>query len=534
MTLLRRRLGAWAGALALGLVLAACDRAPEGGTANAPATTPAGQAFTVLAGSELKDVAPALEAAARTAGVPLQLSYAGTLDMVERINAGERFDAILPPNGAYPALALADKPVAREKLFYSRVALGVKAEALRNLGWAQNAPSWSDIARAAAQGKLRYAMTNPASSNTGMSALFAVASAVAGKTEDLDAKEVDAKVLKDFLSGQKLTAGSSGWLAEAFERDPGAVDALINYEAVILRLNDKLPAADRLTLVYPKDGVITADYPLMLLNAERRADYDKLVAQFKAAAFQGQPLQQAQLRPSIPDATLSAALPTAPVVELSFPNRLEVIDAVLSAYQSDLRRPATSIFVLDVSGSMRGPRLAQMQEALKVLSGAEATAASQRYAAFQARERVELIQFSDRVSAPVHVQFAANDLQAGRTQVASYADGLNADGGTAIYDALTQAQRLAREELRANPDRFVSIVLLTDGENNNGRDYARFEREQTRARHDGAPLVRVFPIIFGEARSSEMEALAQLTGGRAFDARKAALPVVFKEIRGYQ
>src|SRR5256885_16971737 len=78
--------------------------------------------------------------------------------------------------------------------------------------------------------------------------------------------------------------------------------------------------------------------------------------------------------PICPEAQASPALPTAPVVELSFPNRLEVIDAVLSAYQSDLRRPATSIFVLDVSGSMKGARLAQMKEALKLLSGAEASA----------------------------------------------------------------------------------------------------------------------------------------------------------------
>ncbi|MGD9774764.1 substrate-binding domain-containing protein [Diaphorobacter sp.] len=531
-------------AMLLGLALAGCDRTPVPASAPTastsapaqpkPAEAPADGAFTVLAGSELKDVAPALEQAAQAAGVPIKLSYSGTLDMVERINAGETYDAILPPNGAYPSLALTAKPVAREKLFYSRVALGVKGETLRRLGWDKAAPTWSDIARAAAQGQLRYAMTNPASSNTGMSALFAVASAVAGKTEDLQAGEVDAKVLKDFLSGQKVTAGSSGWLAEAFERNPGAVDALVNYEAVILRLNEKLPAAHRLTLVYPRDGVISADYPLLLLNAARRADYDKLVAQFKAPAFQGQPLQQAQLRPSSQEVQVSTALPAAPVVELSFPNRLEVIDAVLSSYQSELRRPASSIFVLDVSGSMHGGRLAQMREALKILSGAQTTAASLRYAAFQAREHVTLIHFSDRVSPPTHVQLTASDVQAGRAQISAYADSLEANGGTSIYEALTLAQQQARTELRADPERFVSIVLLTDGANNAGRDHQQFVRELEAETKAGTPLVRVFPIIFGEAQPSEMEALALLTGGRAFDARKAPLPVVFKEIRGYQ
>src|SRR5256885_11356851 len=33
---------------------------------------------------------------------------------------------------------------------------------------------------------------------------------------------------------------------------------------------------------------------------------------------------------------------------------------------------------------------------------------------------------------------------------------------SAIYDALTLAQQQARQELRADPERFVSIVLLTD------------------------------------------------------------------------
>lgn len=522
--------------LGLGLALAGCGKSSEPAAAQ-PAAKAGEVAFTVLAGSELQAVAPALEQAAKEAGVPLRLSYAGTLDMVERINAGERFDAILPPNGAYPALALADRPLAREKLFYSRVALGVKVPVLQKLGWDKAAPTWADIARAAAQGRLRYGMTNPASSNTGMSALFAVASAVAGKTEDLQAREVDARVLKDFLSGQKLTAGSSGWLAEAFEREPAAVDALVNYEAVILRLNERLPAADRLALVYPRDGVISADYPLMLLNAGKRDGYDRLVARLKAPGFQEQPLRQARLRPSIPEAQASAQLPATPVVELSFPNRLEVIDAVLSAYQGELRRPATSIFVLDVSGSMKGQRLVQMKEALKLLSGAEASAASQRYAAFQARERVWLIPFSGQVGQPVRVQLEPGDLQAGRAQVLDYADSLLADGGTAIYDALTLAQQQARQELRADPERFVSIVLLTDGANTAGRDWAAFEREQRMARAGGAPLARVFPIIFGEAQPGEMQDLARLTGGRAFDARstgKGGLARVFKEIRGYQ
>lgn len=517
----------WAAAGLAALLLAGCGRKDE--PAPGAAATPAPAAFTILAGSELKDLEPAITAAARGAGVEVQMSYAGTLDAVERINAGERFDALLPPNGAYPALALDTKPLARDKLFYSRIALGVKAAKLRQLGWDARAPNWAEIAQAAATGKLRYAMTSASGSNTGMSALFAVASASAGKSEDLAVADVKPELIKAFLSGQKLTAGSSGWLAEAFVKAPAELDAMVNYEAVILRANERLQPADRLTLVYPRDGMISADYPLMLLQAARRDDYAKLVAALKAPAFQGEALAAAFLRPANPEVKPAAALPQGAVAELAFPNRLDVIDAVLGSYQAQWRKPSTSIFVLDISGSMRSDgRIDAMREALKVLAGAGENSATARYAAFQQRERVVLIPFDDKVEPPQRIAFDG-DLEAARRQVLASADTLAPRGGTGIFSALDVAQQLAAEERKADADRFVSIVLLTDGENNKGLRFDDF-----RAKYEGRVAAPVFPIVFGEANQSQMQALAALTGGREFDGRKARLAQVFREIRGYQ
>jgi Ca-activated chloride channel family protein len=515
--------GATLAALALSLALVAC------GKREAPPPAQPQASFTILAGSELKDLETAIVSAARAAGVEVTLSYAGTLDIVERINAGERFDAILPPNGAYPALALQTQPLARDKLFYSRIALGVKPAKAAELGWNARAPGWAEIAKAAGTGQLRYGMTNATSSNTGMSALFAVASALAGKTEDLAAQDVDEKTLKAFLSGQKLTAGSSGWLAEAYIQDPKAIDAMVNYEAVILRSNEKLAPADKLTLIYPRDGMISADYPLMLLNGDKREAYTKLVTTLKAAPFQRDALSAAFLRPANAEVAAAAALPSAAVAELGFPNRLEVIDAVLGAYQAQWRKPATSIFVLDLSGSMKGRRLSSMRDALKLLSGADAATASARYAAFQSRERVVLITFAHEVSAPVWVRFEANQIDAARAELRRRADALVADGGTAIYSALAAAEDVAREELAREPDRFVSIVLLTDGESNAGLKVDEF-----RARYAAGLPARIFPILFGEGNVAEMQQIAQLSGGREFDGRKLQLGQVFKEIRGYQ
>ena len=95
-----------------------------------------------------------------------------------------------------------------------------------------------------------------------------------------------------------------------------------------------------------------------------------------------------------------------------------------------------------------------------------------------------------------------------RQRLLSHADGLQANGGTAIYAALQRAQALARDELQREPGRYISIVLLSDGENTSGPGFAQFRQGQA-----SGTAVRVFPVIFGEAPSDEMVELANLTGG---------------------
>src|SRR5262249_31767924 len=159
---------------------------------------------------------------------------------------------------------------------------------------------------------------------------------------------------------------------------------------VLLRLNEQSDLHEPLSVIYPRDGVISADYPLMLLNEAKRPAYEKLVSALRSDAFQAGPVARMYLRPSDPNVARAPKLSNDSVAELTFPKRLEVIDAVLAAYQSELRRPATSIYLLDVSGSMRGKRIQQVKRALEVLTGAEANSVSARFVRFQKRERVIL------------------------------------------------------------------------------------------------------------------------------------------------
>ena len=334
--------------------------------------------------------------------------------------------------------------------------------------------------------------------------------------------------------GQKLTAGSSGWLADSYLQEQDRLDGLVNYEAVILRLDERPELHEPLVLIYPQDGVISADYPLMLLDEAKRDAYTKLVTALKSDAFQTNALSRAYLRPANPGATRSPKLPNDAVAELTFPNRLEVIDAVLLAYQADLRRPSTSIYLLDVSGSMDGERIGQLRKALEVLTGAESNSVTARFVRFQNREKVVLIKFASEPGEPEEITFDDPKAQ-GETyaRLREYAANLQARGGTAIYSSLERAYQIAKTEHERDPNRFISVVLLTDGQNRQGTPFRDFRRELVDAQRAGE-MVRTFPIVFGEASSGELEEVAKLTGGRAFEGRDTNLAAVFKEIRGYQ
>lgn len=74
---------------------------------------------------------------------------------------------------------------------------------------------------------------------------------------------------------------------------------------------------------------------------------------------------------------------------------------------------------------------------------------------------------------------------------------------------------------------------MTDGQNTDGISLDEFGRWY-RAQDEALRSIRVFPIIFADASPQEMNALAEMTGGKAFESKSKPLAAVFKEIRGYQ
>ena len=511
--------------------LGGCGGAGSNGAA--PAAT-----LDVIAGSELKDVEPILADAERATGVRVVMTYVGTIAGIDRLAGGEHHDAAWFAQDKYLSLSSAGSSVkSRSRIMLSPVIIGVKHSVAQRLGWdAGHKVGWRDVQSAVAGGRFRYAMTNPSTSNSGFSAVLSVSTALAGTGDALRPSEVNRPAIAAFYRGQKIVSGSSGWLSDAFLAAQDRVDGIITYEASILALDANPNLRERLDRVYPSDGIVTADYPLDLLDQSKQDAYDKLVAYLKSTDVQKRIAQTTYRRPV--DASAATTQYPAVVNETAFPASAGAVQQLLLRFLNQDRVPAHSFYVLDKTGSMTNEdgtgesRIRRVQDALGVLTGSD-TSLTGRFARFEDRERVTIITFSETPEIDETFTMTRPDDPAVYGKVKQLAGSLQAGGNTAIYSALEAALAEAVRDQPGDAGRYASIVLMTDGENNRGDSYDQFARKWQQLPAYGR-AIHIFPIFIGEASPAELQRIADLTGGRAFDARKESLAEIFKEIRGYQ
>jgi Ca-activated chloride channel family protein len=530
-------------ALASVLPLAACYGSPPP-AAHGRGTAGAQFTLRVLASSELTDMRPILAQAARATGVTVALTPVTTLAGTRTVTSGQaagRYDATWFATDRY--LAMTPGGLARldgsNPIMSSPVILGVRASAAHRLGWGRKPVTWAGIAAAAAAGRFSFGMSDPASSNSALSALVGVATAIAGNGAALQAAEVTqaSPRLREFFGGQSLKASSPAALVSDYlhaqdgDAQGSPIDGLIDYESTLASLNASGKLREPLTLIYPSDGVVTADYTLSLLASAPLAAknaYDRLVSYLLTPAIQRQLMQQTRRRAAIPQVRPDPGLARHLMFELPFPATPDVIGDLISSYYGTLRRPARTVYAIDISQSMAGAPLAELKTALAQLTGATTSAA-----AFQPREQVTFQPFSTAPYPPMTFDVPARNPQPVRSLISDFIASQAAGGSTAIYDALVAAYQVITRQAATDPNRITTIVLLTNGHNTTGRDLAAF----TRFYHSLPPAIAsvpVFPILLGNADAIQMQQLATLTSGQTFNARRLPLNTILALIRENQ
>lgn len=488
----------------------------------------------ILAGTELRDVlgnSDFTEKLRRATGVRLVPTYTGSLQGIQKAldtlrapTADGSFDLSWFSTPTYLQLVTEQTgsprlpPQKFEPIMKSPVVVGVRKNATILPQLSTGAPvTWSDIANVAAEGKMTFASTDAAASNSGFAALVSVAAAYdRSPTTPLTSEDIDQKSIARFFTGRTIKEESSGPLTDAFCANGGA-DAIISYESEILAASAR-PGCGQLQVIYP-EGSVYADYPLVNLKESARTDADNIRQWMLSAEGQQSLVAAAPRRPVVAAIPRPAAIPNQDPAPISLPD-LETIRQLISDYRDVLQRPSRTIFVLDVSTSMLGERINQLRDSICALTGTNPSATSQ-FIRFRANEKVTIIPFAGTPQRPP-IDFVAQGIPPNFSAACDAVRSLPLrNDGTAVFDAVQAAWDFVADQRSSNEGYCTTIVLMTDGESITGRTIDDL----------GPAQAPTFTIRFGDASPEELEKLAQRAGGRLFDATQQSLRDVFEETR---
>jgi Ca-activated chloride channel family protein len=442
-------------------------------------------------------------------------------EMLEAIaNDTARFQAITPDSSVWLGQleAGADAALVGETVRYavSPVVIAMWEDVARDLGWPHQPVGWADLL-AKAQSDPNFRWSHPSTSSaSGLLATLAEFYAGAGKTRGLTIEDVLSEPVLDYVAALEKTVRFYGegdemaLVTRVLAEGRSFLDAFVVQEQMVVYYNQQR-RGDRLVAIYPAEGAMWEDHPLVLLEApELTITQRTIFARFRdylltseAQTFileNGYRPGDLNLSLDGPDSPLSeenGVDPTEPQTALQVPSP-SVVEVVREAWWYTKRH--TNVYlVVDTSGSMRGEKLDQAQKALRVfLDQIQGDL-----------ERVGLIRFASTVQTSVFL----GELGDNRTELEAAVDELEAAGDTALLDAVWEAyQRLQTE---ADPERINAIVAMTDGKENNSRIRLdalvdRMQEENQR----GVPVV-VFCIAYGsDADMFTLETLAGATGGQ--------------------
>ena len=518
------------------------------GTDNA-APPPAQQAentLRIVSGSENKTLAPIIEKWGRDNNVAVEMDYKGSVDIMLALQKDGPFpyDAVWPANSLWLALGDTQKRVRDEQsILWSPVAFGVKKSVAQNLGWVGKPVKVEQILSAAENGKLKFMMTSATQSNSGASAYLGFLYAFAGSPQilsaaDLKKPQVTEKVTR-ILGAVDRSSGSSGWLKDLFLQRYADFDAMVNYEAVLIETNQELVknGKEPLYIVYPSDGLAIADSPLASVengDAKKRELVQSLQKYLLSDEAQKQILAQGRRiglvgeKLANPDAAIfnkEWGVQTDTFLnQIRYP-KADVIRQALDLYQTAFRKPSLTIYCLDYSGSMKGPRIDSLKEAMKLIL--DPNEAKKNLLQSSPKDVTVVITFSDQILNEWTIQ--GNDPKQAEELWQKINDA-QPTGGTDIYSPVVRALELCRDRGQKLSGYFPAVILMTDGESNTGKTMSDLKAFYQGADFGGdAP---VFGIQFGEASQSQLKDVSELTAGRTFDGRKD-LTAAFREAKGY-
>lgn len=494
---------------------------------------PKATSFKIISSSENQDLDRYLKEYANQKDITLEIDYAGTLDIMEKLNSGEEYDAVWASNSMWVYMLENVSTSNSKSTSINPVVFGIKKKKAEELGFTDREIYTADIVNAIKSGNLKFSMSNPTQTNTGATAYLGLLTTLAGSPEVLREEHLQNEQLKTELislfSGLERSSGSEDFLEELFIN--GDYEAVVTYEFSIININKQLEAAGKepLYILYPVDGVSISDSPLAYIDHKDESkkqfftefqeyilndEGQKLLAQNGRRTWYGGTNANVDKTVFNPEWGIDT---TKYIVPLKMPGT-DIIKKALAMYQTELRKPIHTVFCLDYSGSMSGDGYRDLTNAMTYILDEQK--ASANLLQFASKDKITVIPFSGRILGEWHTDNGI-ETQSLVNNILS----LQPTGSTNIYDTSIRALEILDTE---NLDDYnVSVILMTDGMSNAG-SYTNLARKYNYIDKD----IPIYSIMFGNAYEDELEEIANLTNAKVFDG-KSDLLKAFKEVRGY-
>lgn len=489
----------------------------------------------ILSGSENEELEAVIDECSQATGVEIEMDYKGSVDIMRALESGaEEYDAVWPASSIWLSMGDVDHLVKHsQSISMTPVVFGIRDSLAEELGFKGKDVSVKDILAAIQGGKMSFCMTSATQSNSGASAYIGFLYALLGKQEGMTAEDLQGEQLRaditELLGGVERSSGSSDWLKDLFLKED--YDAMVNYECLIIDANRQLESEGKepLYIVYPYDGLSIADSPLGYVDHgdSQKEEAFQAVQQYLLSKEAQSEIEATGRRISangVSDENKDVfneewGVDTERILSpIQMPDA-DVLMEALNLYQTSFKKPSLNIYCLDFSGSMEGTGEAQLKDAMSQILLQEN--ASRNFLQANAGEVNEVIFFDNTI---LDIERAADDSDEALAQLYQKVADFQIAGGTDIYNAAAQA--LAEASSYDLEKYTPAIILMTDGVSD--YNYQTFQEAWDILGID----VPVFSITFGTADPTQLEELAEATGGRVFDGTQD-LTEAFRSVKGY-
>ena len=147
--------------------------------------------FKIISSQENEDLESIVLDYAEKEGIDVQIDYAGTLDIMEKLNSGEKYDAVWASNSIWLYMLNSDvKTKDSESTSINPVVFAVKKSKANELGFIGKDIYTEDIINSIESGKLKFSMANPTQTNSGATAYLGLLYSIAGSPEVLKKENI--------------------------------------------------------------------------------------------------------------------------------------------------------------------------------------------------------------------------------------------------------------------------------------------------------------------------------------------------------